>query len=382
MRLGIRGDRARVVASYFFMFVGAGVYLPYLPRYLAHLGWPGWQIGVAFGTQPLLRWAGAFAWAYVADRWRVRRRLLVACALGGGACFVPLLFLESFPAVALVLTAIGLLHGPLIPMLDATALDHLDRLGGDYGRLRLWGSAGFILGALGSAPLVQAFSPRVVPLLLAAPNLLLPAVLLGLPAGQPGEPARFRPPWRLLTPPLATFLATAFLLEASSGAWNGFFAVHAAALGLPDTVPGLAWGLAVLAEVALFQWGGGLTARIPPARLVLAVVLFTAVRWAASAWATGATLVVAVQLGHAVTFSVFHLAAQALLGRLVPAESSTGGQTLYGMARFGLGATAGLWLAGALVDRLGTRSLFGVEALVVLAGVVPALRLRRLVPRA
>lgn len=57
--------------------------------------------------------------------------------------------------------------------------------GGDYGRLRLWGSVAFVVGALLSAPIVHSFSPSVVPTLLLIPGLFwceAAVALLGLPA--------------------------------------------------------------------------------------------------------------------------------------------------------------------------------------------------------
>ena len=350
--------------------------LPYLPLYLAHLGYPGWQIGLVVGLHPLLRWTSAIAWSWVADRWGIRERLLVVLGLAGGAGYLLLPFVERFAAVALVLAAIGLLHGPLIPMLDATVLDNLRRLGGDYGRLRLWGSASFILGSAGSAPLVAAFSPRIVPLLLVLANLGLVLPLLGLPRTPVGS-ARFESPWRLLDRALVALLATVFLVDVSGGAWTGFFALHTTALGLPASTPGVAWGLAALAEIAVFRWGAPVLARVSAARLLVWVTVFTSVRWALVAAAEREVAVVGLQLGHAITFSASHLAVQGLLAQLVPARSTTGGQALYGLARFGVGAAVGLWLAGAVVDRIGTRALFGVEAAIALAALVPALVARR-----
>ena len=367
-----------MAASYFLAFLGAGVYLPYLPLYLAHLGWSVALIGAVTGAQPLLRWLSAIAWTWVADRWGLRHRLLVACALGGAAAYVPLLFARAPGAVALTLATASVLHGPLLPMLDATVLDHLAGLGGDYGRLRLWGSAAFIGGAIASAPLVAAGSPAVIPLLLLLPSLGLAPVLLGLPRHQRGRPEHSRPPWRLLTPPLGVFLAAIFLLHVSSGAWNGFFAVYSARLGFSDAVPGVTWGLTVTAEIALFHWGRRVLDWIPAPRLIVVVVLVTAARWALTACAEREVTIVALQLGHAITFSASHLAAQVLLARLVSPESTTGGQALYGLAGFGCGGSAGIAIAGLLLDRLGARGLFGVEALVALAALVPALRIQRL----
>jgi len=375
----IASSRRSVAVAYLLAFLGLGVFMPYFPLYLAHLGYVGWQIGAIVGMQPLLRWTSALGWAHAADRWRIRRRLLVFAGLVGALVVVPLLAVRGFAAVAVVSTAIGLVHGPIIPMLDATVMDHLPRLGGDYGRLRLWGSLAFVIGALASAPLVGRFSPAVVPVLLLVAALPLSPALARLPREQAAPIGRSPAPWMLLTAPLRAFLATAFLLQVSSGAWTGFYAVHTARLGFADTVPGLTWGLAVIAEIALFFWGARLAERVAPPALILVVLVLTVVRWALTAVARSEAFVVALQAGHAITFSAFHLASVLLLSRLVPAESRTGGQALYGGIAFGLGGTVGLALAGALVDRIGTSRLFAVEAVVALLALVPALRLRRLV---
>lgn len=375
----IRSRARRTVAlAYFLVFLGAGVFLPYFPLYLAHLGFPGWQIGVVVGLQPALRWASAIGWAVIADRWRVRHRVLVGTALAGAVCFFPLLVVRDFGGVVAVLAVIALLHGTLIPMVDATVMDHLGALGGDYGRLRLWGSLSFVLGAVASAPLVSVFSPSIVPLLLLLPALLLAPALHRLPRAQLGEARGFRSPWSLLTPPLAAFLNVAFLLQMSCGAWQGFFAVHTTRLGFSEAIPGITWGLAVVAEIGLFFWGRGLVARVAPATLILVALAVTVVRWALTAVVRAEALVVGLQIGHAFTFSIFHLASLLLLARLVPRDTSTSGQALYGMIGFGFGGSLGLWTAGALIERLGSAGLFGFEAVVAACAFVPALRLRRL----
>jgi PPP family 3-phenylpropionic acid transporter len=372
--------RRTVMVAYFLLFLGGGVWMPYFPLYLSHLGYRGWEIGVVFGMQPALRWFSALAWAYAADRWRMRYPLLVTAAFGGALFFIPLLFVRSFAAMALVTGMIAVLHAPLIPMTDSTVMDHLAGLGGDYGRLRLWGSVAFVLGAVASGPIVHSLSPAIVPALLLVPAFPMVLALARLPREQLGHGERFHAPWALLTPPLTVFLATAFLTQFSCGAWAGFFAVHCAALGLSDAVPGLTWGLAVSAEVVLLYWGRRILEWIPPARLIVVALLVTAVRWLLTSVVRNEGLVVGLQLGHAFTFSAFHLAALLLLSRLVPPQSSTSGQTLYGLVAFGIGGSAGVAVAGLLVDRAGTAGLFGCETVVALLGLLPALRLRQLVP--
>src|SRR5262249_12414815 len=153
---------------------------------------------------------------------------LVVSGTAGGLGYVALLGSTRFDAVFTVLATVALFSGSIIPMVDATVIDHLAALGGDYGRLRVWGSIGFIAGAVGSAPFVARFSPAVVPAILVVPAVLLGPTLALLPRGQHGDALRVRAPWRLVSPPLAAFLASAFLLQVSLGAWSGFFAVHTA----------------------------------------------------------------------------------------------------------------------------------------------------------
>jgi len=126
-------------------------------------------------------------------------------------------------------------------------------------------------------------------------------------------------------------------------------------------------------------WGTRLAERVAPPELILLVLVLIVARWALTAAARREVLVIALQIGHAITFSAFHLASVLLLARLVPAESRTAGQALSGGVAFGLGGSVGLALAGALVDRVSTSCVFALEAVAALVGLVPALRLRRLV---
>jgi PPP family 3-phenylpropionic acid transporter len=354
--------------------------MPYLPLYLSSLGLEGWQVGLLGAMAPGLRWVSAIVLGWIADRRRNRHAVLVATALVGSLAFVPLLVVREFHALLVVFVAINLCHGTLIPMVDATVVDHLDRLGGDYGRLRLWGSVSFILGAAGASPLVQRLGPDVVPFLLVAPQVALAPILWRLPRGQRGQAEHAQPPWKLLIGAMRPFLLAVFLAQASCGAWAGFFALHTQALGLSPMLPGITFALAVVAEVVLFHYGRRVLDWIDPARLILVTLVASVVRWILSALVTSAVAVVAVQLGHLFTFSALHLASVALIGRLVPPANTTSGQSLYGLVGFGVGGSMGIAIAGALIDRTGTSGLFWCEAVLALAGVLPAWRLVRRQP--
>jgi PPP family 3-phenylpropionic acid transporter len=373
--------RRVVAAAYFLLFFGPGIALPYIPRYFEHLGLSDAEIGVLVGLQPLLRWTSALAFAHVADHWRIRQPLLLAYTTLGGLLFIPFLVLHSFGALLLLSCSISVLHGPLISAIDATVLDHLPALGGHYGRLRLWGSISFILGALVGSAGVELGGPSWVPAMLLPSALLLPVAIAGLPRAQIAHTGLGGAPWRLITPALATFLAAVLLVHLSCGAWSGFFALHTERLGLGDWVPGAAFAVAVVFEVALFQWSQPLLARVSAGWLIVLAVLITVGRWLGTAVARDAWLILAFQTGHAATFSALHLAAITLVPRLVPSGRSTSGQALYGITGFGIGGSAGIALAGLVVMPLGTTGLFVFEAALAAAALPAAVRLVRLRPQ-
>lgn len=331
---------------------------------------------------PAVRWTGAILWAYAADRWRVRRRLLIAAAIGSTASLATLLIAHDFAHVAAACAVIAFLSAPLIPLTDATVVDHLDLLGGDYGRVRAWGSVGFVGGSLIAAAVLGRFEAWVVPWLLIALQIGLPFAVAQLPRAQFGHASEFRAPWRLLNAPLAAFLASSFLFQLSSGAWGGFFAAYCRARGFSEAVPGIAWGFAVASEVATLYFGRRLLAWLSPPDLMLAVLAVTASRYVLTAGAKSEIAAVLLQLGYGLGFAGFHLSAQQLLARLVPQRSTTNGQALYGFVSFGLGGSLGFVLAGSLVDRLGPPGLFAFEAALAAAAIVPTLWLRSLLGRA
>jgi PPP family 3-phenylpropionic acid transporter len=374
-------QRRAVAVAYFLLFLGPGIALPYLPRYLEHLGMSDREIGVLIGVQPILRWTSALAFAQLADHWRIRHRLLLVYTAAGALLFLPFLVVRSFGSVLLVLSGINVLHGPLISAIDAIVLDHLPALGGDYGRLRLWGSLSFILGALLGALGVELGTPAVVPAMLLPPHLLLPLAFAALPATQAGHAPFAGPPWRLVTPRLATFLTAVLLVHVSCGAWSGFFALHTERLGFGEWVPGAAFALAVVLEVALFHWGRLVLERVRAEQLIVIALVVTVGRWLGTAVARSEWLVLGLQTGHVFTFSAFHLAAISLVPRLVPPERSTSGQALYGITGFGIGGSLGVALAGVVVEPLGTTGLFAFEAAVAAMALPAAARLARRTPR-
>src|SRR3954466_3452460 len=126
-------------------FAHIGFFNPYLPLWLQHLGLPIVVISLLTSVQSVTRVFAPYAWGALSDHTGERVRLLrwsaavaLAASLGlwwhGGPWWVGLVLLVMFT------------HTSAMMSLTEAAMAHL--VAGDwgrYGRVRLWGSAGFMV---------------------------------------------------------------------------------------------------------------------------------------------------------------------------------------------------------------------------------------------
>jgi predicted MFS family arabinose efflux permease len=106
------------------------------------------QIGVLQTLQNLVAIVGPPFWGAVADRIRNQRVVHVACIVSGTLLlFVLQYFYWSFNLTMLVVLVANFQMSPAGSMLDHAILALLDRVGGEYGKQRLFGAVGWGLCA-------------------------------------------------------------------------------------------------------------------------------------------------------------------------------------------------------------------------------------------
>lgn len=370
---------ARHLATFYLGYFGLlGVLLPYLSLYLLDIGITPYQIGVIMAMTPLVKTVAPGLWGWAADRRGSRRALMRLACVGALLCFSLLLTVRDFLAIAAVMALYSVFTSSILPLVEATAMEAVDQHKVDYGRIRLWGTVGFIVLSLGMGPVLDV-----------APSTLVLWTILALlafnlwsvhhlpdshPAPRPaGGGAR-----RLLTSrPVVAFYGVCLLMQASHGAYYGFYSVYLEGLGFARGSIGALWALGSAAEVAALLFTGRLLARMGTERLMLLALGLTVVRW--GMLATGASLawLLPAQLLHAASFGLFHVAAVTHTHRIIPPELRATGQSLYSSLSFGLGLTVAMYLSGTFYEAVGAPVLFAASAAVAAAALGLALTLGR-----
>jgi len=350
-------------AFYGTYFGTVGVALPFMPVWLAWRGLDPTEIGIVLGASFWIRVIALPLVASYADRSGRRRPLMRVLPLVALAAYAGLAFVSGVLAFAALALVIGASFSALVPLGESLALRGGETHGVDYGRVRLWGSVGFIVGSMGAGLLLSGAAPSwILPAIIAAVVLTTGAcaALPDLPRERP--PARLGSALRLFTRPVfLLFLAACGTVQASHVTYYGFGSIHWAAAGHSEGVVGALWAEGVIAEVLLFLLGTRLTARLRPFTLIALSGLAGVLRWSVLASTTDLAALVFVQALHAVTFGAAHLGAMAWLRQNVPEELRTTATSLYAATIAGVAFGATMPAAGALYETHGGGAFyFGV----------------------
>lgn len=337
--------RLRIAVYYSCMFGMVGIFQPFFPVWLADRGLTAAEIGLLLSAGSFVRATANPLAARFADTRSERKPLLVWLCLGGIATACMMLPAYGFWPVLLLTLLHMAVQAPVNPLGENLILLNLRARRLDYGQLRAWGSAAFIVTSMGFGAFLEGRSPDWM---MYAFIMALAAVWLAarrLPDVSAAPAVRERPPMRhLLSNRLfLIFLACAALNMASHAVLTGFATLHWKAAGHSEGLIGLLWAVGVVAEILLFAFARHLLLRIGIPGMLLLGAACGVVRWTGTGATTELWLLVPMQVLHGFTFGATHLAGMTFIQRHISPAMSASAQALY--ASLGMGMAMGLTLA-------------------------------------
>jgi PPP family 3-phenylpropionic acid transporter len=360
---------ARLALFYGTLFGLAGTHLPFFPVWLKAVGIDASWIGIITAVPAVTRFTVLpFVTGLAERRGSLRGAMMItafAAALGFtvvGTQHQPFLVFLAFAATACVWT-------PMVPLTDAYALKGVARYGLNYGPLRLWGSAAFVVGALLCGLLVDVIAAQHLIWVIVAVAALGAVASLGLqpldkpkpvPIAEPGATALLRGGGFL------ALIVAAALIQGSHVAYYIFASIAWQGAGFGGlTIAGL-WVLGVLAEIAVFAASPRFT--LSPSALVVIGALSAAARWLITAQEPSVAVLAVVQLAHGLSFGLTQVGTMGLMVRHVPVHMMGRGQG-YLAACNGIIASSASILSGMIYARYG-QGVYYVMAAMALSGAI------------
>ncbi len=339
---------------------------------------------------PAMRLIGPTSWGRLADATgkRVKWLRLMAHVSALGLFIIGLAPYAGEYRVWAALLGLAVMHAMLsgqVPLTEALLLQKLGKELQNYGRVRLYGSLGFVVAVLLLGPALDWLGTQWL--------LWMGAVLLAAhmanswrleDALAPPKPDQGRVSlWSLLRlPHVGLFLTASFLMVFGHMGLYIYFSLYLESAGYSKTMIGVLWAVSALGEIAYFAVQARL--KSDPLRgytrcYWAAVLRFGALAWLVIPLGSPLWLLLALQLLHTMTFGVHHAASMVLVKRLFPASAGSTANALFNTVTYGLAGTLGalvcafIWKA---YGNHGAQAVFAMSAIVCALGGLLAWRLR------
>lgn len=364
-----RSIHLNLSAFYFFYFAYLGAFAPFFALYLTSVGMNAVEIGVLMALPQLTRIVAPHLWGWLADHSGRRIAIVQASGAAGTLAFLGVFAGDGFWLLFVVLFALMFFWSAALPLVEATTLSHLGEETARYGRIRVWGSVGFIAAVVAVGYLIDATGPRavlwVIAVLMATMLLLTFALSESRPDPHPGDEL---PVWHIVRrPEVIAIIAASALMAAAHGPYYTFYTIHLVDHGYSKSAAGWLWALGVICEIGIFIWMSRLYRAYSLRAILIASTLLAALRFVVIGWAADSfVLLLAAQTLHAASFGSFHAAAIGVVHRLFRGRHQARGQAIYGSLAYGLGGTVGGLASGYAWSGLGAGPTFTLAGLCAL----------------
>jgi PPP family 3-phenylpropionic acid transporter len=369
---GSKPQQSLNFALFFFAYYGyIGVFSPYASLYFADKGITAAQIGVLMSLMQVMRIFGPNLWGWVADHTRRRVRVLRLTSIAAALAFCAMFWGQTFAFFFVAMVLLNLFTSAQGPLSEALMLSAMRGDLTHYGRLRLWGSVGFIAAVTVSGQLLDRYGIGLVLWISLALLALVAFAAAGMREDGAVPHAHDTPSVRELLKrrEVLAFFVSTFLMIAAHASLYVFYSLYLAQIGYSKTVIGLMWSLGVVAEIAFFYWQAPLFRRFGVRLLMLASLAIGVVRFLMIGFgADSLALLLLAQVLHAATFGVHHSASVATLQRWFSGPLQARGQALYISVSYGLGGTAGGLLMSACWDTFGATIVYSLAAMLCALG--------------
>ena len=355
--------------SFFFLyFAYVGLVSPYASLFFVDRGFSVIEIAVLMSMLQITRIVGPFSWGWLSDYLSNRIGIIRVCACLATLVFLCIFYLQDYIGFFIWMFVLHTILSSQMPLGETATIHALykdNSFDKRYGRLRLWGSIGFIAMVLFAGELFQRKGIELYPYVGTVILFSLAAITFGLhePKMERRKMVRGELFAVLINPDVRWFLVSGFFMIFAHASLYVFYSLYLANLGYDKFQIGLFWALGVAAEVLFFYFQDKVLSRVDSEIVLQGAFGIGVVRFILIAFFPTTIVLMLAQLMHAGTFAAHHSAATKLLQRWFTGPLQARGQAIMATVSYGLGGTIGGLCAGWIWDLFQPRDVFVMSAL-------------------
>lgn len=367
---------------YLFTFLAAGSYGPFLFVYFSALGITGQQIGWLSILSPLMMLFLATPIAAQADRRRWRIRILQVALAAQGLLWFLLGQTPSFGWIAVGMLALAVVASPVMALSESLVARMAQRHGVNFGGLRLWGSFGYAVSALGFGALWGLLG--YTPMFVVGPLFLLPVLWLANRLEEPASSGLVerQPALDLLRAPgLLVLLMATFLAAISNSLSMTFGGIYARALGGGDLLIGMMIAVSATSEILTMFLSGRILKRLHGTQALLLSFGLMAVGYLGWVFVPNPNALLAFSIVKGLGYGLWIPVTVRMTVERTPAARAATAQSFLTISMFGLAPLVAGPVGGWIHDTISASAVFGLGIVTLaLAALVVSLPILRAAP--
>ena len=311
----------------------------FMPNALIGFGYSKFEVGIIYSAAPFMRFLLPFIFKYYIQLTHKVYLLALLFTLLSAVLFLGTI--HNFYLHLLANLFFGGAMGVTLPFVETISLQQLSK--SMYGKIRLWGSIGFILVALWLGK-IEVLPNETIYYLISMGFFTFIFGYFILQFDEHKEKQDTADDKNFSLQKYWAFWMSMFLMQVAFGGFYTFFTIYEEAQGLSTQTISYLWSFGVICEIVMLYFQGALLQR-NLLTILKAATLITAFRWLLLyLYPTSLALTFMGQSMHAISFALYHTAAITYVYSLYT-QKRLAQQFFLGIS-FGLGGSLGASLSG------------------------------------
>jgi len=352
----------------------------YFNIYFQDTGLDSFQIGLVNAIPRIFALLLMPFWGFLTDYFHENKKVLFITMIGTMTTVLLFPQTETFKYLMLLMFFYTLFQNPIIPLSDSLLLDYLGDDSSNYGKFRLWGSAGYMLSVSLLGYFLESTSSVNLFYVYAAVLVLSLFLLIFLPKSKreievlnPGDFKKIFKKKRLLY-----FLFFVFILQTAMNANYSYFPLYIVDHGGGEFLLGIALTFSSASEILAFFFSDKIIKNNKFSKIIAVISAGFIVRWLLLSFFPYNLMILFSQLLHSITFGLFFAVGVDYVDQISGEKFRATGQNIYAAVFMGVSAISGSLVGGKIYQVTGGERMYFFWALIsAAAGTVYFLYLLR-----
>jgi MFS transporter, PPP family, 3-phenylpropionic acid transporter len=374
------GMKIKFSLLYFFVCGAMACYYPFMVIYYQSRNIKYSQIGMLLAINSLVAVIAQPVWGILTDKYLNKKKSFLIVLTASTILILGFVPAKSFGFIAIWIMIFMIFQSPTQSISDAYCYEAIDSFKTlQYGKLRLMGSIGYAIIALGMAYVIKRTSIEISFYVYAIICLLAIIVLLKIDVKSKvvGSNINFDDIIEIFKNRKFIILClSALLISACMNANGNYLVTLIQKTGGDVSNIGVLWFVVAMSELPAFFIGAKLLKRFSVLNIYYASLIFYTSRFFLDSLCHNYQFAIAIQLLQAITYPLFIMATLQYVTDIVPVKARTTAITVFAALTAGIGGFVGSIAGGAIIQNFSVFVMFRIMSGVAIVALFIGVSLR------